>query len=285
MAVDIISSINTLRKGIRRRLVNTSPIFVLQMGRVGSTSVMVAANQAYQALELNVPVYHNHYIAHYDQVIERASFDLQDYSEVRRDIEKVDMKNQVELFNYLENRKPVKLISLVRDPVARNVSTFFYSMSLFVPDWRDRESQQPISAEELCRIFESKKFFIQTAFNWFDEQLKDGLGIDIYLVPFDKSRGWQVYKHGLVDLLVLRMEDLYRTGEDALRQFLRLPHLQMIKVNTGEERDAYELYRRFLTHPISQEYLEMTYATKLARHFYTDDEREKFIQRWRSPKG
>lgn len=284
MRNQIMQKVHALKRRIQRRFISTAPVFVLQMGRVGSASVTVAVKNAYQALGIDVPVYHNHYIAHYDLIIERASFDLRDYSAAKHDIEHVDMKNRTELFACLENQQPVKLISLVRDPVARNVSAFFFAFSSFVPDWKERELHQPLSAGELCNIFESKRAFIQTAFNWFDEQLKDGLGIDIYSVPFDKSRGWQIYKHGLVEVLIVRMEDLYRVGENALRRFLRLPHVQMVKVNTGEEREAYELYRRFLTHPISQEYLEMTYATKLARHFYTEDEREQFIQRWRNPK-
>lgn len=280
----ITNKIQVLKQQIQKRLANRSPIFILQMGRVGSTSVMVAINQAYQAVPSDIPVYHGHYIAHYERIIERASFDLNNYHDAKRDIENVDMKNRAELFKYLQAQQPVKIISLVRDPVARNVSTFFYAFPEFVPDWKDREAQNLLSASALNEIFESKRQFIQTALHWFDEQTKDALGLDVYAVPFDKTRGWQVYKKGLVELLVLRMEDLYRAGEAALQEFLKLPHLKMVKVNTGEEREAYELYRRFLTHPISQEYLEMTYATKLARHFYSNEEIEQFIQRWRNPK-
>ncbi len=279
----ITNKIHDLKQQIQKRLANRNPIFILQMGRVGSNSVVAAINQAYRAVQINVPVYHSHYIAHYERIIERASFDLNNYHNAKRDIENIDTKNRDELFKCLKAQKPVKIISLVRDPVARNVSTFFYAFPEFVPEWKDMESQNLLSASALNAIFESKRQFIQTAFNWFDEQVKDTLGLDVYTVSFDTSRGWQVYKKGQVELLLLRMEDLYRTGEDALRRFLRLPQIEMVKVNTGEERETYELYRRFLTYPISQEYLNMTYSTRLARHFYTDEEIEGFIQRWRNP--
>lgn len=280
----ITNKIQSFTQQIQKHLANRSPIFILQMGRVGSASVIVAINQAYQAIQRDIPAYHSHYIGHYEQIIERASFDLSNYHYAKRDIENIDMKNRAELFKYLEDQQPVKIISLVRDPIARNVSTFFFAFPEFVPDWKEKEAQNLLPASTLHTIFESKRQFIQTAFNWFDEQIKDALGLDVYAVPFDKTRGWQVYKKGLVELLLLRMEDLHRTGEDTLRKFLHLPHLKMVKVNTGEEREAYELYRRFLTHPVSQEYLEMTYSTKLARHFYSNEEIEQFIQRWRNPK-
>jgi hypothetical protein len=280
--------LNNMLSGLKTRSlgwwVERKPVFVLQMGRVGSASVAMAVRRAYQSLFLDMPVYHTHYLAHYDLIVERATHDLQDASGVQSDIERVDKQDQEQLFTYIKNRQPVKVISLVRDPIARNVSTFFYAFPSFVADWKEQEAQQALSAQRLNAIFESKQQFTQTAFNWFDEQLKDGLDIDVYAVPFDKNKGWQVYKKGIIELLVIRMEDLHRTGEGALREFLHLPHLKMVKVNTGEEREAYEMYRRFMTYPVSQDYLKKNYATQLARHFYTEEEIECFMTRWRNPK-
>lgn len=276
---------NILKLKIAKACAQRSPIYILQMGRVGSASVVTAIAQAYQEIQSDTPVYHSHYISIYEKVTERARQDLENPNLALAGIERRDRVVRENLLTQLKNNRPIKIISLVRDPVARNVSTFFFAFPQFVPDWKEREAQNLLPASTLNTIFESKRKFIQTALNWFDEQIKDTLGLDVYAVPFDTARGWQVYKKGQVELLLLRMEDLHRTGEDALRKVLHLPHLKMVKVNTGEEREAYELYRRFLTHPISQEYLEMTYATKLARHFYTKAEIEQFIQRWRNPKG
>lgn len=270
----------TLRKQFLRSYARKNPVYILQMGRVGSVSVFTAVTAAYQEIALDVPVYHKHYISSFDLIVERILADLSDPSFALQ----FDRQLRNTFLNDVQSGQPVKIISLVRDPVARNVSTFFYAFPQFVPDWKEREAQNLLSASTLNAIFESKRQFIQTALNWFDEQIKDTIGLDVYAIPFDTTRGWQVYRKANVELLLLRMEDLHRTGEEALRSFLHLPHLKMVKVNTGEEREAYELYRRFLTHPISQEYLEMTYATKLARHFYSNQEIEQFIQRWRNPK-
>jgi hypothetical protein len=271
----------TIKKQLLRSRAQRNPVYILQMGRVGSVSVFTAVRTAYQQVALDVPVYHKHYISSFDLIVERILADLEDPSFALQ----FDRQLRNTFLSDVQSGQPVKIISLVRDPIARNVSTFFYAFPQFVPDWKEKEAQNLLPANTLNTIFESKRQFIQTAFNWFDEQIKDAIGLDVYAVPFDTERGWQVYKKGQVELLLLRMEDLHRTGEDTLRKFLHLPHLKMVKVNTGEEREAYELYRRFLTHPISQEYLEMTYATKLARHFYTETEIEQFIQRWRNPKG
>lgn len=275
------ATFDIIKKQFLRSHALRNPVYILQMGRVGSVSVLTAVNAACQEIGLDVPVYHKHYISSFDLIVERIVADLEDPAFALQ----FDRQLRNTFLSDIQSGQPVKIISLVRDPVARNVSMFFFAFSQFVPDWKEKEAQNLLPASMLNEIFESKRQFIQTALNWFDEQIKDTLELDVYAAPFEKARGWQVYKKGQVELLVLRMEDLYRTGEDVLRQFLHLPHLKMVKVNTGEEREAYELYRRFLTQPISQEYLEMTYATKLARHFYTDAEIEQFIQRWRSPKG
>ena len=275
------TTFGTIKKQFLRSRAQRNPVYILQMGRVGSVSVFTAVRTAYQQIALDVPVYHNHYISSFDLIVERILADLEDPSFALQ----FDRQLRNTFLSDIQSGQPVKIISLVRDPIARNVSTFFFAFPQFVPDWKEKEAQNLLPANTLNTIFESKRQFIQTAFNWFDEQIKDTLELDVYAAPFDTARGWQVYKKGQVELLLLRMEDLHRTGEDTLRKFLHLPHLKMVKVNTGEEREAYELYRRFLTHPISQEYLEMTYATKLARHFYTETEIEQFIQRWRNPKG
>lgn len=275
------TTFDTIKKQFLRSRAQRNPVYILQMGRVGSVSVFTAVRTAYQQVALDVPVYHKHYISSFDLIVERILADLEDPSFALQ----FDRQLRNTFLSDIQSGQPVKIISLVRDPIARNVSTFFFAFPQFVPDWKEKEAQNLLPANTLNTIFESKRQFIQTAFNWFDEQIKDTLELDVYAAPFDTARGWQVYKKGQVELLLLRMEDLHRTGEDTLRKFLHLPHLKMVKVNTGEEREAYELYRRFLTHPISQEYLEMTYATKLARHFYTETEIEQFIQRWRNPKG
>ena len=274
-----------IKKNFLRLIAQQKPIYILHMGRVGSMSVFSAIRTAHQDISLNIPIYHNHYISNYEKIFERARQDLEYPDLAIEDINQIDSIVREELISQMETAQPLKIISLVRDPVARNISTFFYALPQFIPHWKEKETQQLLSAGELNAIFESKRHFIQTALNWFDEQIKDAVGLDVYAVPFDKTRGWQIYKQGLIELLVLRMEDLQRTGEDALRKFLNLPHLKMVKVNTGEEREAYELYRRFLTHPVSQEYLEMTYSAKLARHFYTDKEIKRFVHRWCNPQS
>jgi hypothetical protein len=275
------TNFDKIKKRFFRLTAQRKPVYILQMGRVGSVSVSTAVTTAYQTISLDVPVYHRHYISNFDLIVERILADLENPSPALQ----FDRQLRHALLNDIQAGQPIKIISLVRDPVARNVSTFFYALPQFIPDWKEKEAQQLLSAGELNAIFESKQHFIRTALNWFDEQIKDAVGLDVYAVPFDKTRGWQVYKQGLIELLVLRMEDLQRTGEDALRKFLNLPHLKMVKVNTGEEREAYELYRRFLTHPVSQEYLEMTYSAKLARHFYTDKEIGRFVHRWCNPQS
>lgn len=274
------NTFNTIKNQLIRSRTQQNPVYILQMGRVGSTSVLTAIGQAYQEIQRNIPIYHSHYISNYDKVIGRACQDLANPNLAIESIQRGD--STANLLMRSKNKQPIKIISLVRDPVARNISAFFFAFSQFVPDWKEKEAQNLLPANTLNTLFESKRQFIQTAFNWFDEQIKDTIGLDVYAVPFDTAQGWQVYQQGQVKLLLLRMEDLHRTGEDALRKFLHLPNLKMVKVNTGEEKEAYQLYRRFLTHPISQEYLEMTYSTKLARHFYTEAEIKQFIQRWRS---
>jgi hypothetical protein len=105
---------------LTRKSARKEPVFVLQMGRVGSTSVAMSVNKAYKDLSLNVPVYHSHYISNYEKIMERAYRDLANPELTRHDIYELDNKIREILLSHIDKAQPVKIISLVRDPVARN---------------------------------------------------------------------------------------------------------------------------------------------------------------------
>jgi hypothetical protein len=128
----------------------------------------------------------------------------------------------------LANRhgRKVDIISLVRDPIARNVSTFFYALDEFVPDWEQRGQSQSLDAEQLHGIFVAKTSFVLSALNWFEEQLQPVFGIDVYATPFPTSRGYEI-SSDLANLLV-HVEDVDRCVVRFLG--IRVPDLS---VNVG----------------------------------------------------
>jgi hypothetical protein len=262
--------------------VNLNPIFVFQMGRVGSNSVELSLRNAYQALSLDVPIYHAHYMGNYEVIESRARHDLPDPGPLIRHLQwsKILRKTLVE-----DPEAPrLKLISLVRDIVARNVSTFYYALPEFVPGWKEMLNNNSLTVEYLHGVFLSKRSYEATALNWFEEQMKPVFDIDVYETPFPKGSGYKIYSTPKADLLVMRLESLNQCANQAVQEFLGLPNFELSRINTGDERKTGELQRLFKSRPLPLEYVQRMYNSRLSRHFYTDAELQAFTRYWTEEK-
>ena len=118
--------------------------------------------------------------------------------------------------------------------------------------------------------------------DWFDDELRAVTGIDVYSSPFPHHEGAGAYEHGRFRALVLRAEDLDDAGPRAIAAFLGLASpLAIERRNEGTAGDPTSAYRRFVDRPrLPDDLVESVYATRLARHFYRDDERDLLRQHW-----
>ena len=122
---------------------NTDPILVYQMGKVGSITIQTSLERTYRDLGLNVPIHHVHLM---NLSLEDCEIRLRDeYANLSKVLGAVG--NGLELRKTLEKtpEQRLKIITLVRDPVARNVATFFESLDSFIPDWQEQIAYQLLS--------------------------------------------------------------------------------------------------------------------------------------------
>lgn len=259
--------------------VSTNPIFVYQMGRVGSASVKLSLEQAYRSLSIKIPILHGHFLNNFIELENRVKEDLEDTSHFMSDLIAVN-ETFHKLMGEMNDPQKLKIISLVRDPVARNVSTFFFALNEFLPGWEQRIAENKLTVDEIHQIFLAKRIYVLTAFYWFEEQMQPVFDIDVYATPFPKEKGYKIYSSSKADLLLLRLESLNQFAEKAFVEYLSLPNFEIQNVNTGEGRRTGDLYRLFKTKPLPREYIEWTYNFKLARHFYTEEELKSFTRKW-----
>jgi hypothetical protein len=257
----------------------TEPVLVYQMGRVGSRSIQVSLEQLFNNSQSPRSIYRAHWLNNFDVLEQRAKIDLVDSSQFGMSI-KYARETLQPILQQVQCLQKFKIVSIVRDPVARNVSTFFYSLDEFIPDWEDRTIRNSLTVDDLHNIFVSKRSFVLSALNWFDEQMMPVFDIDVYAIPFPKEKGYKIYSSAKADLLLLRLEDLQRCTGEAFREFLNIENFELLKINSGEERKTGNLYKLFNTKPLSSEYVHWTYNSQLARHFYTADELKTFTRSW-----
>jgi hypothetical protein len=117
---------------------------------------------------------------------------------------------------------------------------------------------------------------------WFDRELRDTFGLDVFAEPFDHRQGYQILKHDCFTLLVLRMEDLDRILPEALGVFLTLDHraITLKQKNVGAQKWYAEVYaevKESLNLPprVADRVLNSRYC----KHFYPE-ERKTMLDKW-----
>jgi len=244
------------------------PVLIYQFGKVGSTSLY------YSLQRLNREVYHIHILE-----AGRLANAIKRLKDAGKEIPP-HLAASFYLHKYLRNRK-WDIVSVVRDPVARNVSAFFQNIDTYSPTYRDRElSTDPEEmVERMIREF-FDHFNHDSIFHWFDIEMKGAFGFDIFSHPFDRSNGYGIYEWDGHRLLVLQFERLSQLT-DVIRDFLGLPQFVLSRENVGDARDYGAIYKRF-REPIRFDdvFLDRMYDNRFVRHFYSEEDIAAFRQRW-----
>ncbi|MFC1812461.1 putative capsular polysaccharide synthesis family protein [Thermodesulfobacteriota bacterium] len=242
------------------------PIIIYQMGKVGSTSILQALNE--YGLK---PVYHVHRMN--PTYIE----------EVRKEhitSNHVPPNDSLGLELYKTiclKKKNAKIITIVREPISRNISAFFQNFNRFTGlDY----SKSHLEIKKLIEIFLSE-YKHDVPLTWFDKEIKQTLGIDIYQHPFPKEKGYLTIRKDCFNLLILKLELPDTLKQEVISEFLEVNDLFLQRKNVGQEKVYSETYRKFrhLVH-LPRPYLEKMLYSKYTRHFYSDSEIESILSYW-----
>jgi hypothetical protein len=264
---------------------NSSVIFVYQMGKVGSVST-------YLTLKKKLPdqaIYHIHNLnsEHFSKIWEAMQLD-QHYHAFTFGHSCIT-KYLSEHIEEIKGQKSIKIITGVREPIARNISWFFQIIdcACVFPEFFIKYEKGLITMDDIIKKFWSQNFVYGKQYDWFEEELEAVFGIDIASIDFPKEKGYAIanFPDLNIELLVLKLEKLDSCLKEALETFLEVENLNCERLDPADFLDEndyliYENLRKSLT--FSDEYLEEIYDQPLVRHFYTDEEINKFKLKWSS---
>jgi hypothetical protein len=261
--------------GAKLEEVSRDPVLVYQMSKVGSTSLLYSLQFAYLKAGLpNVPLHHAHTLTNLDlheQLVKDANGPghqlalVHEYKKIRKTFE----QRPDDRWN---------VISLVRDPVARQVSDYFHHIDRQLPNWQARWSEGDLKIDEVLESFVQMSDPTQ---HWFEGEIQGVLGIDVYGSEFPHEAGYRIYyREPKVSLMVVRLEDMNRISPVAIEKFIGLKGFRPYTFNMGSESGYAEIYNQFKAKPLPPEYLEKAYASRMACHFYTKAELERFTAKW-----
>ncbi len=275
----------------------STPILVYQMGKVGSSAVRNALFRSQSKETSLVLMSHEFY-----PVRSRDPDSLVIEPEYRSDIQyEIDHARRTfsgrttrqklrqllrEIFysemiyrNVIRRNKPAKVITLVRDPIANNISMFFEVFNQYTDSQRDLASYE---LDELAELF-LQRYIHSRPLTWLDVELKRTLGIDVYKHELPKEKGYTVIEHGVLQLLILKCEIPDSTKEEAIARFVGIDDFKMLKSNVAADKvyaEQYKLFKETIRFPDA--YLDRMYNSKFARHFYSESELSRFREKWRT---
>ncbi len=252
---------------VQLRLLRRTPIVIYQMGKVGSRSI-------YDSLRAQGigPAIHVHRMnpAHIAAVAERNR-------RAGRPPPTGDVLGPLLYQQAVKRGRPLEVITLVRDPVARNWSAFFENLDRFAGPLSDRQRLDP---SELRRLF-LEVYPHEIPLTWFDDEFRAALGIDVYATPFPHRKGWLEIDAGPHRALILKLEAGDAVIEEAVGAFLGQPGFRLQRTNVGVEKPYARLYDEVTgSLRLSEEYLTRMYESRLATHFYSAAEIAAFRERW-----
>ena len=182
------------------------------------------------------------------------------------------------LYRYvIAKRRPGKVITLVREPISRNISAFFENFTTFTGVAYEDSG---FTTDEIIDIF-IREYDHSVPLSWFDVELKKTLGIDIYEHPFPFEAGYATIANGALDLLQIKAETDDPTKERAIAEFLGVDGFKLIMRNVGEQKDYASTYSDFLSRVhLPQSYIDIMCGSDFTRHFYSNIEIETVRSRW-----
>lgn len=181
--------------------------------------------------------------------------------------------------NVFGRGRPAKIVTLVRDPIGRNLSSYFEHLDDI---WHAKDAHALIPDEEIAAGF-MERYTHEEPLAWFDNEMLPVTGIDVYAYDFPEM-GYRVIKTPGLDLLVLKCEIDDAAKRHVLAQFLGVDIPRLERANDTLVKSKGVAYRRFLdTIRLPRSYVEDMLESRYANHFYSRTERDRLRQRYGAP--
>lgn len=251
---------------------DVDPILVYQMGKVGSSAVTRSLRES----AVSARIYKPHFLTR--EALEGEEKRYRDgWKGGRRALHVWEGQYLYDKVR-ASREEPWRIVTLVREPVARNVSAFFQTLD------QDRTAARE-DVDALAHAFADFEGHDEPL-RWFDCELEPVFGVDVFARPFPQSRGYDVFRNERARVLVVRLEDLKRVAGEAFGEFLGLDGFAIRETNVASDKDYSRAYSAFVSSVrLPAAYLDEMYGSRYTRHFYSKEEIEAFRSRWQEGDG
>jgi hypothetical protein len=231
-------------------------VLVHTMGRVGSSSVFHGLSARFpEATVRHVHALNPETLA---TQVAKAGGLSRTATSVREGLEAI--------VDLLRHEGPVRIVTLVRDAVDRNLSAGFARLRRDMP--RDELRHWLGDARAVSEWWAG--FHDRRPFEWFGREVETPLGIDVYAHRFP-SRGHAVIAQGRYRLLLMRSELDDPVKSQVIGEFLGVGPIPFPTFNVQDRDDEWgQVYRQFRAAvAFDRDYLDEVARSRYQRHFYS----------------
>ena len=263
-----------VRRIVRR---TTPPVLVYTAPKVASTAVV----KALQAIE-GQAAYQVHVISAASLRKLREGIRRRGLIIPRQEVISIGDMARILDAELIKPRHPAKIVSLVRDPVARNISYYFQVLDVL---WKTERAHERVEVERLLAEFQ-ERFAHERGIDWFDTEFKPVLGIDVYEYPFPHEAGFLRIDSGPYEVLIMRHDLDDRLKEKLLADLVGVRGVSLAPQNVGARKSYSEAYGEFLRRiRLTEDYVDRLLDSKYARHFFTAEELARVRAKWLGGRG
>ena len=255
---------------VRRSVESAEPtVIVYQMAKVGSSTI-AAALRDFGGMN----VFQVHLMS--ADNIERWRVGLRKFPLARFQTG-VDIIGTLLYKGLVEPGRKLKIITLVRDPIARNCSFYFHNLDVLM---ETEAAHENVESSRLVGEFRNK-FDHRGCLQWFDRDFKPVLGVDIYEHPFPHDKGYTRVASDRHDILVMRTDLDDALKKKCVEEFLGIEGLSLAPKNVGSQKPYAAAYRKFLDAlELPEPYVDEMLGSKYTRHFFSPDEIASLRDKW-----
>jgi len=163
--------------------------------------------------------------------------------------------------NALTRQKRIKLISLVRNPIMRNISAVFQNMPLETVGDFDRMMER------------LREYAVRTPDNWFEKDFTPTTGIDILSMDLDRTADHYRFESDAFDVLFMKLETPDARKSELISDFINAK-IKLSRTNEANKKWYYDVYRRIIENPalVRPTFVEECLNLRYYKTFYTDED-------------
>ncbi|SRR6266480_36100 len=242
-----------------------TPIFIYQIGKVGSTAIA----RALERLGL-FDVYPVHRLNPSNILRVKREHKARGWPPPTEHTRCLTLYNKLR-----KSRQPINIISLVREPVGRNFSYYFQNLDKIcgVVDAHRR-----LSTQQLIKQYPVEFPYSDDPLTWFDYEFKQVTGIDLYDRSVCLTNGYHEIRSDPYNVLILRSDAADQVKSEAIGLFLKIDPVPLARTHITEEKPeglAYQAFRNTIR--LTSPYLDYIFLSKYCRHFFDD----LSLKKWR----